>query len=735
MLSRKDFLYYLGLSGALLGLNHPLLAASSKMLGILKTSRENDLSIIRSRLQSLLSDNPPSRQTINRFLASMKSNGSWDHINYKSLRISSWPPQRHLTQYVYPMAKAYTNPGHPLYHNPKLRDALHHSLNFWLDHNFTSRNWWYNDIGIPKTLCEIMIMLYDEISMKQLLKALNQMRGSEIAQTGQNKVWRAEIQVMIGLLTADKGRTNLLTNYKLAIIHGREVLSSELHLTNEEGIQPDWSFQQHGPQLQFGNYGLSFAMEESKWSWIFRDTHFALESDKIGIMRNYILKGLCWDVWKGQMDISGLGRQIFPGSATSKGKSVIRICQRMKETDPDFSDQYQFAVRTLTNNNNPPEFLLGNRYYYRSALAIHRRQKYCATLRMCSEQVHSTESGNGENLKGAHLADGATYIYRTGNEYDNIFPIWDWHHIPGVTSYSDKKLLKVSWKGLQNGNNFVGGVSDGTHGAAVMFFDRDGLRAKKSWFFLDKGVVFLGTEIDSGKYHKVATTLNQSLKQGNIIYHIDQDDQVTQSAGEIHEKNIRYVHHDKIGYLFLGNYEVGIGANQQTGSWNQIYSTGSKKPITNQVFNLWIDHGTQPQNKQYAYMIIPDIKVDKLTSMANQPEISIIQNSSSYQVLKSGKDHKVFAVFYEPEQLRIDEKLSIIPDAPCMMIIQDESTKMTVTLSDPLQKKNTIQLTLSGRYSGKYCTYDASQNHSVLTFKMPEDMYAGKSIQMVVNKI
>ena len=46
---------------------------------------------------------------------------------------------------------------------------------------------------------------------------------------------------------------------------------------------------------------------------------------------------------------------------------------------------------------------------------------------MFSNRIFNTDMPyNYEGMKNHHIADGATFIFRTGGEYRNIFPVWDW---------------------------------------------------------------------------------------------------------------------------------------------------------------------------------------------------------------------------------------------------------------------------------------------------------------------
>lgn len=56
----------------------------------------------------------------------------------------------------------------------------------------------------------------------------------------------------------------------------------------------------------------------------------------------------------------------------------------------------------------------------------HHRPEYYASVKTSSTRTYQPESGNGEGLQNLHLADGVNLVMRTGDEYDGIFPVWDW---------------------------------------------------------------------------------------------------------------------------------------------------------------------------------------------------------------------------------------------------------------------------------------------------------------------
>jgi len=75
------------------------------------------------------------------------------------------------------------------------------------------------------------------IGTKEKQEAIRVMEQSQFGMTGQNKVWLAGNVLIRGLLLNDAE----------LIKEARENICSEIVLGQKEGIQPDWSFHQHGP--------------------------------------------------------------------------------------------------------------------------------------------------------------------------------------------------------------------------------------------------------------------------------------------------------------------------------------------------------------------------------------------------------------------------------------------------------------------------------------------------------
>jgi chondroitin AC lyase len=246
----------------------------------------------------------------------------------------------------------------------------------------------------------------------------------------------------------------------------------------------------------------------------------------------------------------------------------------------------------------------------------HHRPGYFAATRMNSVRTANTDGlTNGENKKSHHLADGVLYLSHDGGEYRDIYPVWDWHKIPGTTAEQNTVLDPKKVRRMCS-TRFVGGVSDGTYGLAAMDLGVGELNAKKAWFYFDTEIVCLGAGIDSSTSNPVATSVNQCLLRGPVRLSGDRGS-AEAPRGEHALPGVRWVWHDRFGYVFP----------------TSTNGPGSDSPITKDVFSLSIDHGIGPENGGYTYIVVPAASVEQTASVASKLPVEIVSNTAKQQAV------------------------------------------------------------------------------------------------------
>jgi chondroitin AC lyase len=606
----------------------------------------DDAGRIRAQFQEYFTQQPLNGSSVQRCLKNQRTDGTWPDIDYSSQRRGGWSTLDHLER-VELLARAYASDNPEFYQKASVRDAALRGLQHWIVKDYSNPNWWYGRIGVPKSVATCMILLGGELPSRVLEDAKPILSRSKMGMTGQNKVWCAGNDFMKGLLYGNSG----------VMKTAAEATWSELRVSTEEGIQPDWSFHQHGPQQQFGNYGSAFGGDMIQWGTILRGTEYALAGEKREILRNYLLEGPSWILWKGRMDLSGCGRQIDKGCQQSKGRTILRQLESMKQIDPEFRDRYAAVEQRI-----------GFKPFWRSDMGVQRRPDWYASVKMSSTRVIGSETCNSENMLGLHLGDGVLLTYLTGKEYEDIVPLWDWKRLPGTTC--DQGLEKLEPKGTSGGyggSDFAGVLGDGETGVAAMIYQRNLLTARKSWFFLKDHMVCLGAGIGGETKGPVYSSLQQSWLKGKV------------------KKGNAWIHHAGIGYQFFFGLPK-VKTENVEGNWKGSFPTRGDRPADGNVFSLWIDHGSAPQDAKYAYRIFHYISAEEMATISPKDKSSMLINTAKVQAIEN--EGTVYAVFYEAGKLKTGRSGVVEVDGPCLLMISDAQ----IIVSDPTHALQRLEI-------------------------------------------
>lgn len=97
----------------------------------------------------------------------------------------------------------------------------------------------------------------------------------------------------------------------------------------------------------------------------------------------------------------------------------------------------------------------------------------------------------------------------------------------------------------------------------------------------------------------------------------------------------------------------------------------SNKLVSEEVLKIWFDHGVNPQNGSYAYMVFPGITENELKTIHDTgTTYRILSNNKDIQAVKSKEEQEVQAVFYQPGKLLLENKLNLKMDNSGIILIQ-----------------------------------------------------------------
>ncbi|MDD4921967.1 MAG: polysaccharide lyase family 8 super-sandwich domain-containing protein [Bacteroidales bacterium] len=618
---------------------------------------------------------------ISGLLSRIQADGSWSDINYHATNRSRWFTQQHVENML-SLAKVYRTKESKYEGAEEIEKALHITLAFWFRENPQSPNWWHNQIGIPKLLGAVLLLFEDQLTSDEKEEGIKIMKNSQIKFTGQNKVWLAGNTLIRALLENDSELLQI----------ARNAIASEIRDDQFEGIKADHSFHQHGAQQQFGNYGAAFITSMSSWAQVFYGTSVAFDQQQLDILSHLINEGYHRILWKGYMDVNALGRQFFVQAERHKALAVILSANALAEIDKKNSLQYKALVYNNVLQHTTSDNQLGLYHFWQSDYTIQRRPQWMASVKMSSLRVTGGESGNGDNLKGYYLADGASYLYQNGDEYNNIFPCWDWRKLPGVTAYETNLPLKLlDWSSYKNNSRFVGNVNDGHTGVTAMDLNRDGLTARKAWIFTDDYIICLGAGIKADSGCVVTTSVEQRLQKGHLLQwknkawsQISDHQMVNVSGGRFF--------HDKTGYIFLQADQVKACTEKRTGKWGEVMDLYPDSMMdTCDIFSLWVDHGPDPKNATYQYVLVPATNKETVQHFDTKA-ITVLRNTKNLQVVALPASNNFYIISYSPSIIKLNARIHFRTLNAGIFFVKIRDGRMDITASDPTQTLESMEL-------------------------------------------
>ncbi len=697
-----------------LTIHHIVFAQSSGDFGVIHQRMVNDLLQLTDPVEIA-----PESPSI--LLANLNTDGTWSDVDYTDQSRASWGPRVHLERML-KMAQAYRQAGTSPSEQAALREGTLRAYDYWTTNSVVQTgNWWWRDIGEPRRLGRTMVLMNADLSASQRQAGLSVLSHGGISQTGQNLVWRSDITLMRGVMANDADIVQRAVNG----------LASTLQLASnsKEGIKADYSFHQHGLQLYNGGYGLSFMSDASRLAAQVRQTDYALDEANITVLTSYHLDAMQWMTRGQQLDYSVQGREIARLDASQTGPVMRDSVLHLTQVAPSRQDELlAFSARLAEPMANPTTALVGNRHFWKSDYTAHHRPEFMLSVRTHSSRTLGSEKVNDENLRGYYLAEGVTMLYQRGDEYTDIFPVWDWRKLPGTTieQYAHDPPGPSTAFGREA---FVGGASDGRNSVSVMDYNVSRVTARKSWFMIGDYMVALGTDIDAAESdNPVFTTLNQTLMHGPVVVH-DARGQRTLSAGTHDLDDATWVHQDGVGYVFLESpVNVATRIGQQVGSWHDINKRYEDVSVTEDVFTVWIDHGSHVKDAGYAYMLAPGVTVDELANNEVASPV-VVRNDHRAQAIFDAEQGVMAVSFFEADAVRFADMVISVDQAVLLMVTQ-LGHGIEVTLANPLNTALEVAVQVNQQLLGDGVEWNAETGMSTITAQLPDGEMAGNSITM-----
>lgn len=671
------------------------------------------------------------------------ADGSFTDIDYKGTSAKVWSsstgPASHLTR-LKDMVMAYVIQESTYYGSDELYKKIVKGYEYWQTKNPTSVNWWHGSIGNPQKIGVALLVMREgkkKLPVDLEAKILDRMEKQPSRQ--------AEDAVNEGANRSDMALHYL---YRACLIGDAELMNRgfvngyepiKLADNGKEGIQVDDSYLMHGQQLQIASYGWVFMNTSVAFGLYGEGTEFALPSDKVKILSDFA-RNAFFKVIRGKyVHHTSMGRSISRTNSISASGNA-RFADALIKLDPEHKAEYEDIIKRL-RGIEPASYGVkaNNTSFFVGDYVVHTRPDFSFSVRTVSNRTVRSEHGNGEALQSYFASDGFTSLMQKGDEYYNVPVGWNWTRLPGVTApqYPFNEIPQWRANEYKKGfSNFVGGVSDSIYSANVYFLtdyhkddssnpktqDPVNTQGYKSWFFFDNEVVCLGAGLTSTNVHPLNTTVEQNLLKSDVVVSTTSGEETIAQAfrGEkTYEDNLKWVLHNGAGYFFPKGGKIHTENGTVTRAWYDINNGYSKDPVSTDVFTLWFDHGLNPTNASYEYIVVPNKNTATDMNSYDISNIEILSNTSEIQAVKDKKANILQIIFtkagkfaHDGMTIEVDEGVAIIlknigkPEVT-MHIADPGQNRMPITVQTLIpsvseKRKETIcDFSGTGRYAGK----------------------------------
>ncbi|MFF6878293.1 polysaccharide lyase 8 family protein [Streptomyces sp. NPDC012474] len=571
---------------------------------------------------------------------------------------------------LWTMTQAYLQQGTGSTADPALLDGIlrgldHLSATVYNPATTRYGNWWEWQIGSPRLLMDITAALYEELGQPRVGAACaavgHFVPDSALADysgtsTGANRVDLCRSVALRGVLGRDPARIAL----------ARDALSPAFpHVTRGDGLYADGSFVQHTWVAYSGTYGqvmldglgrLFALLAGSDWEVTDPNRQIVLDS----VERAYaplIHDGLVMDSVNGRAISRGHlvsdDRKILRGDHYHGHQLIAAIALLAAGASPAERDRWHARVKgwierdTVTPILTAPQFGVadlarlhaiagspvpavpetpGHHLFAAMDRAVHRGPGFTVNIAMASDRIAHYECGNGENPRGWHTGAGmVSWWAGASDQYTDWFwPTVDWYRLPGTT-VSTKRLADREggeWGTARPDARWVGGTTDGTFAALGQHLKGLGstLEARKSWFCVEDAVICLGAGITCADGVPVETIVdNRNLGASGT-------QRFVKGPGWAHLG-------DHGGWILLGREPKAL-REDRTGAWSDINTGSTRERRTRRWQTLWLDHGTDPEDATYAYVLMPGASRRAVARRADDRRwLSVLANDAGRQAV------------------------------------------------------------------------------------------------------
>ena len=552
-------------------------------------------------------------------------------------------------------------------------------------------NWWDWQIGAAQEFSYILLMMESYLEEEEIIRytdIINKYAYEPCKQlyinhdTGIGGFCLAEPANLCdiahsvhiqGLLRNDESMVKLITaseNLPYAMIMKKNYTSFG------EGQYKDGSYIAHRTMAYTGHYGNEALNGIALFSYILGGTSYDFPEKIKAEYFEYVIEAYLPLLYKGKMMSMVDGRSVAEshygnGAELGEGKKIMKrllmLCQNADEKYKNIihsvvkynlegmikfyglhslDNEMEFIKLLYDDSVQSMTYLEGIKIYGAMCRIVQTTNDYTAGLALTSNHISSFEIINHTNYTGFYQGTGALYIYNSDLDQFGwqFWPTQDPYRLTGVTTDTTPLEFEVDnrggfWPPIVLDNKTAGGASDGNLAAIAYQFSGDGYaldtKARKSYFFLDKGIVCMGTDISGTTNYTIETTIEARMLNtdgGNKV--LINGEVFNGTKQTVHLENGSWIHMEgncegsDIAYYFPMALDIEIEKEFREGSYSMICATEKTDVYSRWYLNIGVNHGTGAVfGGQYLYVTLPGMSVDEIKDYVANNTLEIVDGT------------------------------------------------------------------------------------------------------------
>ena len=637
------------------------------------------------------------------------------------------------------MALAYAVNDSALEGNTGLRAATISGLDWMFTNHYNASsvvfdNWFDFEIATPLVLNDITTLLYSNLSPAQIsnyMGAVNHFTPTPSESfistnlTAANKIWKSLVVAVRGVLVQDSNKVAL----------ARAGLSDVFpYVTTGDGFYRDGSFVFHNEFAYNAGYGVELLdsmgsmmqlLPGSTWA-ITDPAHTNVFRWVTDSFEPFFTRGAAMEMVDGRYHTRN-------GDGHERGQEMLGAILRVAQVAPPteaaafksfakgviLSDTYRnfltaqsppynvWASAAINDTNIPAQAVATeHRQFPGMDRVVHHTPDWTFGLSMSSSRIGNYESTRGENLKGWYTGEGMTYLYNRelGQYSDNFWATIDPYRLPGTTVDTFTRT-NGSGDSYRSPNNQTGGASIlGLYGVSAMHLNAyvSTLSARKSWFVFDNEIVCVGNSVSSAETNSGVETIIENRRlglYGNNAFTVNGAAKPSGPGWSETMNGTSWAHlagsvnGADIGYFFPSGTSVKALRESRSGALRDINTTyGSATKHTRHYLTMLVDHGTNPSNGTYSYVLLPGLSASGVAAYAASPDITILQNNSTATAVRESRLGLVGINHWRDTSNQV-AGAGISFSHKAAAILKNDGAVLDIGVSDPTQT-NTAGLTV-----------------------------------------